>query len=616
MTGRLLCAATLVLSLAAVPGFGQSGTAAKPDPRTLLDGAKSASGGANWDALRTQHSKVSIQTAGVTGNAERWSDIATGRSTISYRFGPIAGTAGFDGKAAWVQDSAGESRAETAAASRELAVNAAYRDRLAFWYPERAPAEIAYQERALADGAEFDVIRITPEGGRAFELWINRETHLIERLVERETRELRTEIYMDLRDVQGVKIPFRVRATRGDPRHDETVIVDTMEFNASLASVSFARPAPPKPDFAFPAGREFVEVPIEVHNGHLFLKVRLNGKGPYLMLFDSSGINVLLPQVAAALGDKAAGALGAGEAKQDPGITMVERLEFGGIVVERQVFATLDLALFMRRVEGLDHVAGLIGYELFRRFPVKLDYARSRAIFYDPAKFKYAGTGTRVPFEFRGTVPQVTGRVDGIAGKFAIDTGSRGSLTLNTPFVEANGLVEKLGATQEAITGAGVGGHVRALLARAGTLEFGGVEASKPVTALSLQTKGALADPDRAGNIGYGILRQFNVTFDYANHVLYFENNADYGKTDVYDRAGMWLERGARGVEVVDVVAGSPAAAAGVKAGDAIIAVDGKAWTALPLTSVRAAMKAAPGTRVRVKLARGAESIVTLRDLI
>ena len=67
-------------------------------------------------------------------------------------------------------------------AAREIAINAAYRDRLAFWYPDRAPARIAYKERAQADGAWFDVVRITPEGGRPFELWINTETKLIERM--------------------------------------------------------------------------------------------------------------------------------------------------------------------------------------------------------------------------------------------------------------------------------------------------------------------------------------------------------------------------------------------------------------------------------------------------
>jgi PDZ domain/Aspartyl protease len=611
--------ALLFWSFFAAAAGAQLGGPQPPDPATILAAAKAASGGAAWDALKTQHSKVNIHTAGLVGTAERWSEYATGRSSLIYSIGPVTGAAGFDGKVAWSQDASGQSHVETADAARELAVNAAYRDQLAFWYPDRFPARIAYKERANADGADFDVIRITPEGGRAFELWINAETKLIERLVEREAQETRSETYMDVRDVVGVKIPYRVRASRGDPKYDELVVVDAMEFNQPLAGVQFAQPGAPKPDFVFPAGRAVVEVPLEIHNGHLFLKVMLNGKGPFRMLFDSGGSNVLLPQAVAQIGVKAEGALGmagAGDSKHDVGVTRVDKMEFGGIVVERQVFATIDLDAFMRRVEGLDDVVGIVGYELLKRFPVKLDYERSRAFFYDPAKFKYAGAGARVPILFRGTNPQARGRVDGAGGVFHIDTGSRGSLTLTLPFVEDNDLVTKYGAKLEVISGAGVGGHVRALLARVATLQLSDITVQKPVTSLSLQSRGALADPDLAGNIGFGILRQFNITFDYANNVLYFEKNANYGQPDVYDRAGLWIERGDKGFDVVDVVAGSPAATAGVKSGDLIVGVNGKAWNTLALSALRAELKAAPGHKVRLKMNGGAERIVTTRDLI
>ena len=133
---------------------------------------------------------------------------------------------------------------------------------------------------------------------------------------------------------------------------------------------------------------------------------------------------------------------------------------------------------------------------------------------------------------------------------------------------------------------------------------------------LSLQSRGALADPDLPGNIGFGILRQFNITFDFANNVLYFEKNANHGRPDAYDRAGLWVERGDKGYEVVDVMAGGPAAAAGVKAGDLIIGVNGKAWTSMPLSAVRAELKAAPGRKARLKMVGGAERVVTTRDLI
>ena len=63
------------------------------------------------------------------------------------------------------------------------------------------------------------------------------------RLVEREAHAVRMEYYMDIRDVQGVKVPFRVRATRGDdPRSDELVVVEKLVYNAPLNGVSFALP--------------------------------------------------------------------------------------------------------------------------------------------------------------------------------------------------------------------------------------------------------------------------------------------------------------------------------------------------------------------------------------
>lgn len=611
--------AWLFLVIAFTPAqfaLAQLGGAPKPDVQLILAAAKSASGGSAWDKLVSQHSKVTIQTGGFSGNAERWSDMTSGRSVIRFSVGPVSGASGFDGKVAWSQDETGKSQVETDATSRELAVNAAYRDRLGFWFPDRAPAQIAYKERTEADGATFEVVRVTPEGGRPFELWINAETKLIERLVEREDKTTRTETYMDLRTVQGVQIPFRVRASRGDPRFDETVVVEAMEFNAPLTGISFAQPAPPKPDFAFPAGKSFVEVPFEIHSGHLFLRVRINGKGPYRMLFDTGGLNVLMPKVAAQLGLKSEGAQDPNAAASKIGLVRADKVELGGLALDRQTFATIDLADLMQRVDGLDDVAGIIGHELFKRFPIRLDFAQGRATIYDPATFKYDGAGTPVAITFRGTAPKVAGTVDGIAGAFVIDTGSRGSLTLTTPFAEANGLAAKLNAKSEVIAGKGIGGHVRAVLARANDLQFGGITIKSPVTTLARDGDGALGDPELAGVIGFGILRQFNLTFDYARSTIYFDKAATFGAPDAYDRAGLWLERGAKGFEIVEVVAASPAAAAGLKAGDVVVGVNGKAWTATTLSSVRNDLKAAPGTKVRLKLASGGERVVTLRDLI
>ena len=138
----------------------------------------------------------------------------------------------------------------------------------------------------------------------------------------------------------------------------------------------------------------------------------------------------------------------------------------------------------------------------------------------------------------------------------------------------------------------------------------------KPVVALATQGGTGATPPTSSAASGYGVLRQFNITFDYANATLYFEKNANYGQPDVFDRSGMWIERSAEGFEIVDVIKDGPAAKAGLVPGNVIVAIDGKPWSALPLASVRQDLKAAPGTKVKVKLGSGKESVVTLRDLI
>ena len=189
---------------------------------------------------------------------------------------------------------------------------------------------------------------------------------------------------------------------------------------------------------------------------------------------------------------------------------------------------------------------------------------------------RIAATASRCRSSSRTTFPQVEGSIDGIDGVFDIDTGSRTSLTLAAPFAERNKLADKYHATAEVISGAGVGGPARARLARGALLKLGGVDVPAPVTLLSTATSGAFADPALAGNVGFGVLRRFNLVFDYRNEVMWFEKNALFDDKDVHDRAGVWVERGPGGFAIVDVLAGGPAAQAGLKPGDVVKSVDGK----------------------------------------
>jgi hypothetical protein len=157
------------------------------------------------------------------------------------------------------------------------------------------------------------------------------------------------------------------------------------------------------------------------------------------------------------------------------------------------------------------------------------------------AKFDYTGTGVIVSFERPRQIPVVAASLDGVAGNFGVDTGARSSLLLYGPFCAQNNLQEKYGAKLEGVTGWGIGGPVRSLLARAGTLQIGEITVRDLVIRLSAQKTGLTRSSAMAGLIGPDVLSQFDVTFDYARTRIIFERNTDYGRRDSYDRAGIWM---------------------------------------------------------------------------
>jgi len=589
--------------------------------QVILDKAKQVTGGDAWEAIHTTYSRGKLTTSGLTGQGESWEDNLTGRYVEKYQLGPSSGAEGFDGKLVWSQDSSGEPRAEGAENARRGAVDEAYRSTMAYWFRERWAAQIECLGRKEEQGKPFDVLRITPQGGRPFDMWIDAATHLIDHTVEKTDIETRTTYLSDYRTVQGVKIPFAVRSTNGEQQYDQYLTLEKVEFNVPIQDAQFRMPQPPPPDFAIAGGRSSTTVPFELLNNHIYVEVKLNDKGPFRVLCDTGGANIVTPALARELGLKSEGALqgrGVGEKSEDVGLVKIETLSVGDATLSNQVFAVFPMEPFSA-VEGIP-INGLIGYEVFKRFVAKVDYEHHLIALTLPSAFAYKGEGTVVPFQFNAHIPQVDGAIDGIEGKFDIDTGSRSSLDLLGPFAEKHDLVAHYGAKLEAVTGWGVGGAARSLVTRAKVLRLGKVEVKDPITELTLQKKGAFVSPYVAGNVGAGVLQRFNITFDYAHQQLIFERNAKYDKPDVFDRSGTWLNQTGDTFEVMDVIAGGPAATAGLKTGDRILAIDGRPVSQLSLPAVRGRFKSeSPGTKLRLTVQSGEHKHdldLVLKDLV
>ncbi len=610
-----LSVAALLLSVAAV-----TPAVAAPTSAQIFDENKAASGGAAWDGKAAIRLDFSYKGQGLTGTAESLDDLKTGRFADSFAIGPATGANGFDGKNGWAKDTSGTVTIQNGGEETALNINEAYRRANMWWRADRGGADVRSDGEKSEGGNTYEVLTVTPKGGKPFDAWFDAKTHLLYRTVEQQGPKTITNTFSDYRPVDGAMIAFHTHGNEGDVKYDQDTNVTKAVFLPAQPDSAFAPPAVKVNDYSIAGGSE-TSFPFHLYNNHIYADATINGKGPYQFIFDTGGVNLLTPPLVAELGLKSEGQMeggGAGSGHMDVGLTKVAALGLGKATVKDQVFAVVPLNT-MSPVEGVP-MPGMVGFETFRRFVTRVDYGSGTITLIDPKAFNPKDSGVAVPFNFNGNTIEVAAAFDGMPGNFTIDTGSRASITLNGPWAARNGIAKDKGI--DAVTGWGVGGPSRAVAMRGKTLQIGSFTVDNPVTEVSTDKAGAFADASIAGNIGAGILKRYIVTLDYEHQNIYLKPVATpVPDLDTFDRAGMWFnEEGHDGFKIVDVTKGAPADEAGLKTGDIITAVNGKPVSGIHLYDLRRMLRdEAPGTAVAFTVKSGGATRdvkVTLRDLI
>jgi len=593
--------------------------AADPNAADLLKRSYQAMGGEHWDGITTLMTRYSVTTSGLEGSAISVEDLQSGRFLNQYDLGAFKGAEGYDGEQPWSMDPNGAVTISETVDEVEYAHNAAFRLMRAYWYPERQASAATWDRRETLDGADYDVLIVTPEGVRPFELWIDSSSGLIGRTVERLAIDTETTIFSDYRETDGVMIAHHVLTTTGDARYDTIAKVEEVTINPPLPATVFDVPEESTSEIEMIG--DSTEIPFRLINNHIFIEAKLNGQGPFTLLVDTGGANVIVPAAMQRLGIAGAGAIqgrGTGEDSVDISIARIDSVTLGGMTMSDQTFYGIDMTDISKA--GGIAFDGLVGYEVFKRFAVEIDYQNGKLTLTRPEKFQYQGDAQPIPFIFDGQTPQVDGSIDGFEGTFTLDTGSRSSLDIMGPFAERNDFDSHYDLPVEAIAGWGVGGPGRSKIGRAKSLKLGPVEVRDIILEVSLQKDGAFSDRYRAGNVGGGVLKRFTVTFDYANQLMWLEPNDWYSEPDRYDRSGMWINLADNGFEIIDVVTAGPAAGAGLQGGDIITAIGGKPAGDWTLYGLRQALREqSPGTTLEVGYLRGDagyETELELRELV
>lgn len=368
--------------------------------------------------------------------------------------------------------------------------------------------------------------------------------------------------------------------------------------------------------FTFPEGSKKIEIPIDIVNNLIIVPVTVNRFLPLHFVLDTGVETAILtepdysPLISPDFVRKIT-IVGAGV--QDSitayvGQKMTYELP-GGIIGRNMNILVLDDD-YLNLDERLGReVQGIIGYDIFKRFVVEIDYDNKVLKLFNPPDYRPSRWQTMIPIEVKNgrsfiktklSNNQTTDTVT-----FMIDSGASHAILLDA----SQSKIESIEKTIETNLGTGLGGEIPGKIGRLDHVEIGKYSFRSVLASLPEENAygKSIKRGSRQGTLGGEILSRFNPVFDYSKEKLYLTKGSHHKAPFEYDMSGLGLV--ARGTFldtlVVDYVhADSPAEQHGVKVGDIVLSVNGLNLEVASLNAINSLLKRRPKKKVKLRILR------------
>jgi hypothetical protein len=237
---------------------------------------------------------------------------------------------------------------------------------------------------------------------------------------------------------------------------------------------------------------------------------------------------------------------------------------------------------------------------------VRIDYARQEVLLSQDVSSLHSKNAIAIPLKVLGQIVVAEGKIDGVSGWFVLDSGDSESLDLFQDWAAEHGFPGSRQAysfRQQSELGDRQADEKRM---RPATFEFGPIRLNEPLVAID-----SVRSPSTriAGQVGNGVFAHCAaVVFDVPNRSLWIEPPCDRNLPE--DLSGWVLQRQDSPTNpdspwvVRFVHPGGSAELAGVKVGDRILRIGGKA-AILERSNFESVTTQAPGTKVPVVILRG-----------
>ncbi|MCP3141847.1 retropepsin-like aspartic protease [Pyxidicoccus xibeiensis] len=599
----------LALVLVLVPGSGRTEALEQLIARHLA-----WRGGEAYSRLESVHVKGRLAMSGMQGTKESWSH-RDGRLREDTDLGVLRGSRAIIPTGSWMLNPSGQ--VEDAAPTD--ARDARHRVALDFGAALRGEggAKRGLQPREERDGRAWEVVRVTFGDEDRYDLFLDGDTGALHGVRIREDNDTRFVRLGDWRQVKGVRLPFLEEELTDSPDSDSRLVVETLEVNVPLPASLFERPVGAL-RVSFAEGRHSTGfIPFEFFNeNRVYIPARVNGRQTQVLLDSGAEMTVVDAGHARELGLKTQGQLtavgsgGQAQAQLASGVDIV----IGDLRLSGLTVAVIDLAEVARQI---GHPLPIIlGKEAFNPLVVDVDFPNRRVAFHEASRFKAPPGAVRLPLVestngHRAVHISIEGRP---AIPVLFDVGNAGALSLFPSYWQQARLLEGR-RTSKTLSGA-VGGLRERDVATLKHIRVAGFTLKDVPTVFDDAGQSVSASDRYLGNLGLAVLGRFRMMTDYANDTLLLVPDARALRTPfLKDRSGLIAIPSEGRLEVKLVAPGSPAAAAGWRAGEEIVAIDGQkigpgyAGTELARWRYRPA-----GQTVALTLKDGSERRLTLKD--
>lgn len=378
--------------------------------------------------------------------------------------------------------------------------------------------------------------------------------------------------------------------------------------------------------FHLKPGQRRVQFPIEIINNLIIVPVVINGQLPLKFILDTGVRTTILTEKA--FSDilnlrysrhyQVAGP--GGEKLVEAYITNDVTLDMPGIHGKGHAMLVLEKDyLELRNYLGTD-VQGILGYEVFSRFVVEIDYENRQLTISSPESYKPRRRYEQIQIRIEDTkpyleVPLTLQNGTTILAKLLVDTGASHGLVLDPTSDPQLVVPEK---HVNSLIGRGLAGTINGKIGRIKSIELGryrleGVIANFPNPEdYGYPDSLKRADVFRHGAIGGDLLRRFTTVFNFPMGKLYLKKNMAFSRKFNFNLSGMTFKaKGSRlrRFEITDVRKGSSADLADIRVGDDLVSVNGITASEYTLNTLNQAFDLRPGKKVQLEVMREGKTI-------